>query len=121
MPSILDPANRRPPRRSGRVDPLVGEICEALLQFGGSADRDRVLERLGENRSRQVDMRLRARAIAVFDAHSCVDFGGRGLRPLFRRPFGPGQRKWALTPEAEAFLRAGVAARAQLRAARLDS
>jgi hypothetical protein len=120
MPSILDPANRRPVRQPGRMDPLVGEICEALLSLGGSAHRDQVLACLGDNRSGSVDIRLRARAMAVFDAHSALD-GGPRKRPLFREPFGPGRRHWALTPEAEAFLRAGAATRARLRGVSLDS
>lgn len=121
MPSILDPVNRRPPRGPGRVDPLVGEICEALLQFGGIAYRDEVLEQLGANRSGMIDSRLRARALAVFDAHATVDRLASRNRPLFRKPFGPGKLRWALTAEAEAFLRAGVVSRARARYANLDS
>jgi hypothetical protein len=120
MPSILDPANRRPTRRPGRLDPLVGEICEALLQFGGSAHRDQVFARLGANRHGEVDLRLRARAMAVFDAHSAMT-GLTRCQPLFREPYGPGGRHWALTAEAEAFLRAGAATRARLRGVSLDS
>lgn len=95
------------------VDPMVGEIAEALLQLGGSAHRDRVLEFLAMNRSPEgeVKLSLRARAVAAFDAHSGSDRDSRGVRPLFRRPFGPGSHRWALTAEAEAFLRAGGAAR----------
>ena len=102
------------------MDPLVGEICEALLRFGGSAPRDQVLEYLGANRSGPVDLRLRARAIAVFDAHSEIDASPRA-RPLFREPFGPGRRLWGLTAEAVAFLRAGPVQRARLRGVRLNS
>ena len=121
MPSILDPVNRRPPRRPGRMDPLVAEICEALLHLGGSAHRDQVLAQLAENRSRGVDVRLRARAVAVFDAHSSIDSIAARVQPLFRRPFGPGKHRWALTAEAEAFLRAGAVARARLAGVPLDS
>lgn len=103
------------------MDPLVGEICDALLHLGGSAHRDMVLEHLGANRSGSVDMRLRARAMAVFDAHASVDRLSSRTRPLFRKPFGPGKHRWALTAEAEAFLRAGVVARARQRDASLDS
>ncbi|HEX5377950.1 MAG TPA: hypothetical protein VFW47_05220 [Phenylobacterium sp.] len=99
----------------------MGEICEALLRFGGSAHRDRVLDCLVANRSGLADLRLRARAMAVFDAHSGMDRLGAPARPLFRKPFGPGKLRWALTPEAEAFLRAGVATRARLRGVSLDS
>lgn len=115
MPSILEPEKRRPHRTISRkgVDPMVGEIAEALLQLGGSAHRDRVLEFLAMNRSPegQVQLSLRARAVAAFDAHSGSDRDSRGVRPLFRKPFGPGSHRWALTAEAEAFLRAGGAAR----------
>lgn len=92
---------------------MVGEIAEALLQLGGSAHRDRVLEFLAMNRSPEgeVQLSLRARAVAAFDAHSGSDRDSRGVRPLFRKPFGPGSHRWALTAEAEAFLRAGGAAR----------
>ncbi len=109
MPSILEPEKRRPRRSKSpaRVDPLVGEIAEALLRLGGAAHRDRVIEYLAANRSPHgsIQLSLRARAVAAFDAHSGGD--RRGVRPLFRRPFGPGSHRWALTAEAEAFLRAG--------------
>ena len=115
MPSILEPEKRRPRRTLPRkgVDPMVGEIAEALLHLGGSAHRDRVLEVLATNRSADGDLQLslRARAVAAFDAHSGSDRDSRGVRPLFRKPFGPGSHRWALTAEAEAFLRAGGVAR----------
>ncbi len=95
------------------MDPLVGEIAEVLLTFGGAAHRDQVIDRLGAHRSRDGfrDLDLRARAVAVFDAHSRLDAGYGRVRPLFRRPFGPGAYRWALTAEAEAFLRAGSEAK----------
>ena len=115
MPSILEPETRRPRRTGSRegVDPLVGEIAEALLALGGSAHRDRVLEYLAGNRSAQggVELSLRARAVAAFDAHCGSDRDSHGVRSLFRKPFGPGAHRWALTAEAEAFLREGGAAR----------
>ena len=62
MPSILEPEKRRPRRTISRkgVDPLVGEIAEALLQLGGSAHRDRVLEFLAMNRSAEGEVKLMA-------------------------------------------------------------
>jgi hypothetical protein len=111
MPSILDPDRRRPPRttRSLGIDPMVGEIAEVLLRLGGSAHRDEVIACLSENRAcGGMDLALRARAMAVFDAHSRV---GARRRTLFRKPFGPGLNRWALTAEAEAFLRTGGALR----------
>ena len=88
---------------------MVGEIAEVLLGLGGAAHRESVIESLHANRFARgvVNLNLRARAVAVFDAHSTS-----GARSLFRKPFGPGLNRWALTPEAEAFLRAGVAAKA---------
>ena len=115
MPSILDPQKRRPPRSTATkvVDPLVGEIAEALLFFGGSAHRDRVINRLAAHRAIGNDLAvaLRIRAVAVFDAHSGMDGYGLSKAALFRKPFGAGSHRWALMPEAEAFLRAGGAAR----------
>lgn len=114
MPSILDPARRRPPRqaKATRVEPLVGEIAEVLLRLGGSAHRDKVFEILAAHRTgvgeagpAEPGLALRARAVAAFDAHSSAD--GRGPGPLFRKPFGPGAHRWALTVEAEVFLRSG--------------
>ena len=64
---------------------------------------------------------LRARAVAVFDAHSCPEALTTNVQPLFRRPFGPGKHRWGLTAEAEAFLRAGAARRARLIGVVLDS
>jgi hypothetical protein len=121
MPSILDPQNRRPRRRPQHVDPLVAEICEVLLRLGGSAPRELVIASLGENRAAPVDNALRARAVAVFDAHSSPEALTTNVQPLFRRPFGPGKHRWALTAEAEAFLRAGAQRRARLIGVVLDS
>lgn len=121
MTSILDPQNRRPRRRLQHVDPLVAEICEVLLRFGGSAPRDQVIAALGENRSAPVDNALRARAVAVFDAHSSPEALPTRVQPLFKRPFGPGHNRWSLTAEAEAFLRAGATRRAGLKGIALDS
>jgi len=120
MPSILDPQNRRPRRRPQYLDPLVAEICDALLRFGGSAPRDQVIAALGENRSAPVDNALRARAVAVFDAHSSLEALPTFVHPLFKLPFGPGHHRWGLTVEAEAFLRAGAARRARLKGVSLD-
>ncbi|OXE35776.1 MAG: hypothetical protein CGW95_11865 [Phenylobacterium zucineum] len=75
---------------------------------------------LGENRAAPVDNALRARAVAVFDAHSSPKALSTGVSPLFRRPYGPGHHRWALTGEAEAFLRAGTAQRFRLRGVTVD-
>jgi hypothetical protein len=64
-----------------------------------------------------MDLKLRARAVAVFDAHSRAGLGGP--RSLFRRPFGPGLNRWALTTEAEAFLRTGGVSRPAKTEARI--
>ena len=90
---------------------MVGEIAEALLRLGGSAHRDQVIACLWANRAGRggMDLKLRARAVAVFDAHSRS--GLAGPRSLFRRPFGPGLNRWALTTEAEVFLRTGGVSR----------
>lgn len=87
----------------------MGEIAEALLHMGGSAHRDHVIAHLKANRRSWggSELSLRARAMAVFAAHSRL--GSAGARSLFREPFGPGMNRWALTPEAERFLRAGGA------------
>ena len=108
MPSILDPQNRRPRRSAPFVDPLAAEICEILLSLGGAAPREQVMAALGENRSAPADNALRARAVAVFDAYSGSGDMGANVQPLFRKPYGPGKHRWALSTEAEAFLRAGV-------------
>ena len=101
------------------MDPMVGEIAEALLQLGGSAHRDQVIACLGANRCSRgaMDLKLRARAVAVFDAYSRT--GLSGPRSLFRRPFGPGLNRWALTSEAEAFLRTGGVSRPAKTEARI--
>jgi len=114
MPSILDPQNRRPRRRPLQMDPLVAEICEVLLRLGGNAPREDVMAALGENRAAPVDNALRARAVAVFEAHSCPEALTTTSQLLFRPAFGPGRNRWALTAEAEAFLRAGRAWRGRV-------
>jgi len=98
--------------RSRLVNAQIGAIAEALLEFGGAAHRERVLEAVAARLGRSgVTETLRRELIAAFLAH-CDHAAAMGRRALFHRPPGEEFRRWALTAESLFFLQHG--GRAQL-------
>ena len=87
------------------LDTRMAEIVDALLELSGAAHRDAVIDRVARRRTGQpASPGLKTELIAAFDAH-CHALEARGLVPLVHRPFGTRSHRWALTPEADDFLR----------------
>ncbi len=87
------------------LDARMAEIVDALLELSGAAHRDAVIDRVAHRRTGQpASPGLKAELIAAFDTH-CRALRSRGLAPLVHRPFGDRSHRWALTPEADDFLR----------------
>jgi hypothetical protein len=83
--------------RSQPATSAVAEIADALLEMGGSAHRDAVIDRVATRRGEMaVSEGLRFELIEAFDGH-CAARTGRPA--LFHLPFGEGSRRWSLTRE----------------------
>jgi hypothetical protein len=103
-----DMAAARLARLSPDLDARMAEIVDALMALAGAAHRDAVIELIARRRTGQAaSPGLKAELIAAFDAH-CQTLKARGLVPLVHRPFGDRSLRWALTPEADDFLRRAV-------------
>jgi hypothetical protein len=87
------------------LDARMAEIVDALLELSGAAHRDAVIDRVARRRTGQpASPGLKTELIAAFDAHRRA-LEARGLAPLVHQPFGARSHRWALTPEADDFLR----------------
>jgi hypothetical protein len=75
----------------------VAEIADALLEMGGSAHRDAVIDRVAIRRGqRSVSEGLRIELVEAFDRY-CAAMARKGRPALFHLPFGEGSRRWSLT------------------------
>jgi hypothetical protein len=78
----------------------IDEIAEALLEMGGSAHRDVVIDRVAIRRGQMsVSEGLRMELVSAFDRH-CAAAAGEGGSALFHLPFGEDSRRWSLTRDA---------------------
>ena len=78
----------------------VAEIAEALLEMGGSAHREAVIDRVAIRRGHMfVSDGLRLELLAAFDRHLATA-ARKGKPVLLHLPFGEGSRRWGLTREA---------------------
>jgi hypothetical protein len=84
-------------RTASPFDGMIDEIVEALLEIGGSAHRDTVIERVAVRRGAdRVPDGLARDLVEAFDLHSASGEGPARLH----LPFGEGSRRWALTSDA---------------------
>ena len=87
-------------QRVALVNPLIGEIADALLAAGGAAQRDVVIDLIATGRGApSASAGLRRELIEAFDLH-CVYADREDLPAVLHLPFGPHSRRWALTHEA---------------------
>lgn len=92
------------------LNPLVGEIIEALMDLGGAAHRDLVVayvaKRRGLDRPSETMLRELGEAFAAY----CQDASDPRAANLLHLPYGPQSHRWALTDQAYFRLRglAGV-------------
>ncbi|HLI67951.1 MAG TPA: hypothetical protein VKU90_16420 [Caulobacteraceae bacterium] len=78
-------------------DAMVDEIIEVLVEFGGSAHRDAVIDRMAVRRGANVASELLRRdALTAFE----LNLEGRdGRKALVRLPFGEGSHRWGLVAD----------------------
>lgn len=90
--------------KTWNINPLVAEIVEIRLFYGGSAHRNLVAERIAMRRTREhISDGLKREIFEAFDAH-CEGAAKAGQPALLVRPFGEGSHRWSLAPEAQSFL-----------------
>ena len=112
MTTFVDTQRRRASREEAQSMPagaLVVEIVQALIRCGGQAHRDVVVARIAvarHERGEDAPDDLQEHVVKAFNVHCLADDGSEGVA-LFRLPFGPGSRRWALTDQAPAFIGAG--------------
>ncbi len=86
------------------INSLVNEITEALLEMGGSAHRDTVIDRVAVRRGiARVSDGLKVQLLDAFEQHR-VRAGLESRQPLLHLPFGEGSRRWSLTPDGRQFV-----------------
>ena len=90
--------------KTWNVNPLVAEIVEILLIYGGSAHRNLVAERIAMRRTEeQISDGLKREIFEAFDTH-CEGAANANQPALVFLPFGEGSHRWSLTPDAQSFL-----------------
>ena len=95
--------------KTWNVNPLVAEIVEILLIYGGSAHRNLVAERIAMRRtSEHISDGLKREIFEAFDTH-CEGAAKANQPALVFLPFGEGSHRWSLTPDAHSFLDQGPA------------
>lgn len=95
------------------LNPLVGEIAEALLDLGGAAHRDLVVAHIAKRRGVYRPSEAMRRELDEAFAAYCLDASHPRTANLLHRPYGPHSRRWALTDHAYGMLRAQATAGAR--------
>jgi hypothetical protein len=102
-------ADRRGPERMTReiaiLNPLVGEIAEALLDLGGAAHRDLVVAYVAKRRGVYRPTEAMRRELDEAFAAYCRGASDPRAANLLHLPYGPHSHRWALTDHAYFMLR----------------
>jgi len=95
------------------LNPLVGEITQALLDLGGAAHRDLVVAYIAKQRGvYRASETLRRDLDEAFAAY-CNQANDPRAPGLLHLPYGPCSHRWALTDRAYGMLRGGPLAPAR--------
>jgi hypothetical protein len=91
-------------KRFAMINSLVGEIAEALLELGGAAHRNAVVDRLAKRRGGfAASEGLRAEVLMAFNLHrEAAEAAGK--TSILCLPFGENSHRWELTADAQAYL-----------------
>jgi len=87
------------------LNPLVGEIAEALLDLGGAAHRDLVVAHIAKRRGVYRPSEAMLRELDEAFAAYCRSASDPRAGNLLHLPYGPHSRRWALTDHAYGMLR----------------
>jgi hypothetical protein len=86
--------------KSAQSNALVREIVDVLLELGGSAHRDLVIDRIALRRGgARASDGLTLEVVAAFEHHRARASGEHPTAVLFL-PFGEGSRRWGVAPIA---------------------
>ncbi len=92
----------------------INEIAEILLELGGSAHRDTVIDRIALRRgATRASDGLKQDLLGAVAAH-CARADSENQRALLHLPFGADSRRWALMPDEEAIAREQQARAAEM-------
>ena len=95
------------------LNPLVGEIAEALLDLGGAAHRDLVVAYIAKRRGVYRPSEAMQRELDEAFAAYCRGASDPRAANLLHLPYGPHSRRWALTDHAYGMLRGQARAEAR--------
>ncbi|WP_165185786.1 hypothetical protein [Caulobacter soli] len=87
------------------LNPLVGEITEALLDLGGAAHRDLVVAYVAKRRGVYRPSEAMRRELDEAFAAYCRGASDPRAASLLHLPYGPHSHRWALTDQAYGMLR----------------
>ena len=87
------------------LNPLVGEIAEALLDLGGAAHRDLVVAYVAKRRGIYRPTEEMRRELDEAFAAYCRGASDPRAANLLHLPYGPHSHRWALTDHAYFMLR----------------
>jgi hypothetical protein len=87
------------------LNPLVGEIAEALLDLGGAAHRDLVVAYIAKRRGAYRPSEAMRRELDEAFAAYCLGANDPRAANLLHLPYGPHSQRWALTDHAYGMLR----------------
>ena len=87
------------------LNPLVGEIAEALLDLGGAAHRDLVVAYVAKRRGVYRPTEAMRRELDEAFAAYCRGVSDPRAASLLHLPYGPHSHRWALTDHAYFMLR----------------
>ncbi len=97
-------ARSRKLKSVGLVNPIVGEIADALLGFGGQAHRAAVINLVAQRRGGEIASEgLTRELIEAFEVH-CQQAIKQDRPAMLHLPFGEGSHRWALTLDARVAL-----------------
>jgi hypothetical protein len=95
------------------LNPLVGEIAEALLDLGGAAHRDLVVAYIAKRRGLYRPSEGMQRELDEAFSAYCRGSSDPRAANLLHLPYGPHSRRWALTDHAYGMLRGQANAEAR--------
>jgi hypothetical protein len=95
------------------LNPLVGEIAQALLDLGGAAHRDLVVAYIAKRRGVYRPSETMQRELDEAFAAYCRGASDPRAANLLHLPYGPHSRRWALTDHAYGMLRGRASAEAR--------
>ena len=99
-------------KKFAMINPMIGEIASSLLDLGGAAHREVVIDYVARRRGGfAASEGLRRELIEAFDLY-CEYVGAGRKRPLLHRPFGKGSYRWGLTQQAHEMLLGAAPSRA---------